>query len=133
MQLDGKVPGASGKTLSNKEILETKAKFVKHEKIVRAMLPEERENPDLMVEDLNNTDDKLPRVQRLARESGVSERDVALFVAEFEAMRTSTARIAAGEDPDEVNATLGDPTAGNRRERRATKKMQRKALKKKTF
>jgi hypothetical protein len=51
------------------------------------MSPEELANPALMSEDLSNAEAKCPRVQRLSLESGVSEKDVALFVAEFEAMR----------------------------------------------
>ena len=125
-ELDGNVPGMP--KLSPKEILETKAKFGKHEKIVQAMTPEELSDPQLMNDDLSDTENKCPRVQRLSRESGVSEKDVALFVAEFEATRRSTARIAAGEDPDEVNRTLGDAT-GNRATRRLTKKAQNKAAK----
>ncbi len=82
-ELDGNVPGMP-KRLSASEIAETKQKFLKHEKIVQAMTPEELANPQLMVEDLRDTVNKCPRLQRLSRESGVSERDVALFVAEFE-------------------------------------------------
>ena len=64
---------------------------------------------------------------QLALESGVLK-DVLLFVAEFEAMQ-STSRIAAGEDPDKVNASLGDGK-GNRSQRRAIAKAQKKAAKK---
>ena len=103
-----------------------------HEKIVQAMSPEELQDPQLMVDDIdsiNTGETKGPRVQRLAIESGVGEKDVLLFVAEFEAMRESTARIAKGEDPDKVNASLGEGK-GNRSQRRATKKAQKKAIKK---
>ena len=41
---------------------------------------------------------------------------------QFEAMRESTKRIAAGEDPDEVNQTMGAPPGSNRAARRAAKK-----------
>jgi len=124
-ELNGNVPGMPSQ-LSPKQIAETKAKFAKHEKIVQAMTPEELVDPALMSLDLKDAANKCPRVQRLARESGVAEKDVALFIAEFEATRQSTARIAAGEDPDAVNASLGEG-AGNRAARRATSKLQKKA------
>ena len=44
----------------------------------------------------------------------------------MQAMRQSTQRIAAGEDPDEVNKSLGE-AKGNRAAKRAAKKAQKKA------
>jgi signal recognition particle GTPase len=129
-ELNGEVPGMP--KLSPSEVAETKRKFEKHERIVQAMSQEELKDPQLMVDDIdsiNNGETKGPRVQRLALESGVTEKDVLLFVAEFEAMRESTSRIAAGEDPDKVNASLGDGK-GNRSQRRAIAKAQKKAAKK---
>lgn len=126
-ELKGKTQGLP-EQLSSKQIKETEAKFARHEKIVGAMLEEERKNPDLMKEDLNDTDNNCPRVQRLSKDSGVSERDVALFIAEFEAMRQSTQRIAAGEDPEAVNLSL-EQGSGNRAERRKLKRIQEKASK----
>ena len=58
-----------------------------------------------------------------AGDDAVKAEPVALFCAEFEAMRQSTQRIAAGEDPDEVNADIG---SSNRAQRRAAKKAQKK-------
>lgn len=83
LALDGKLPSETGQ-LTAQQVREAKQKFKKHEKIVQAMTPEERRDPSLMREDLNDVENKCPRVQRLAREAGVSEKDVALFVAEFE-------------------------------------------------
>lgn len=124
-ELGGNVPGMPSQ-LSAAEVQQTKEKFVKHEKIVQAMTPDELSDPTLMSLDLADAENKCPRVQRLSLESGCSEKDVALFVAEFEAMRQSTMRIAAGEDPDAVNASMGEGS-GNRAARRATKKAQRQA------
>lgn len=45
------------------------------QKIVKSMTEEERTNPQLMSDDLNDVENKCPRVQRLALESGVPERD----------------------------------------------------------
>ena len=93
----------------------------------KAKISEAREN--CTGDDINTGASKGPRVQRLAVESGVPEKDVLLFVAEFEAMRESTARIASGEDPDKVNLSLGEGK-GNRSQRRAIAKAQKKAAKK---
>lgn len=117
-QYRGKVPGMPG-TLTQQQIDETLEKFAKHEKIVLAMTDEERNDPQLVLDDLENVEQKCPRIQRLARVSAVPERDVALFCAEFEAMRVSTKRIASGEDPDKVNNDIGN---SNRAARRAAKK-----------
>lgn len=118
--MGGKVPGGE---LTALQIEETLEKFEKHEKIVKAMTKEERANPQLVLDDLENIQEKCPRIQRLSRDSSVPERDVALFCAEFEAMRISTRRIAEGEDPDKVNEEIG---SANRAQRRAAKKAQKK-------
>ena len=110
-------------TLTQKQIDDTLQKFDQHERIVNAMSDEERATPQILLDDMKDTDNKLPRIQRVAKASGVSERDVCLFMAEFEAMRQSTQRIAAGEDPDAVNADIG---SSNRAQRRAAKKASKK-------
>lgn len=121
-QFKGRVPGMPG-TLTDKEIEDALAKFAKHETIVGAMSDDEKADPQLVLDDLDDTDNKCPRVQRIAGAANVPEGEVALFVAEFEAMRQSTQRIAAGEDPDAVNADIG---SSNREQRRALKKAQKK-------
>ena len=69
----------------------------------QVMLPEEIENPELILEDIKKGGAAPgPRIQRLAKASDLPETEVALFAMQFEAMRESTRRIAAGEDPDEV-------------------------------
>ena len=121
-QMKGNMPGMPGQ-LSQKQIDDTLEKFDLHEKIVEAMSPDEKGDPQLVLDDLKNTENQLPRIQRIAKASGCAEKDVALFCAEFEAMRQSTQRITAGEDPDEVNADIG---SSNRAQRRAAKKAQKK-------
>jgi hypothetical protein len=121
-QMKGNMPGMPGQ-LTQKQIDDTLEKFDLHEKIVEAMSPDEKGDPQLVLDDLKNTENQLPRIQRIAKASGCAEKDVALFCAEFEAMRQSTQRIAAGEDPDEVNADIG---SSNRAQRRAAKKAQKK-------
>lgn len=118
----GRMKGMPGK-LTASQIEDTLAKFAIHEKIVKAMLDEERADPQLLMDDLKGiAESKAPRVQRLSKAAKVEEKDVAMFAAEFEAMRQSTQRIAAGEDPDAINAEIG---ASNRNARRAMKKAQK--------
>ena len=121
-QFKGKVPGMPG-TLTDDQVAETLKKFEIHEKIVNAMTDKERADPQIMLDDVENTDENCPLIQRVAKDSGCAEKDVALFLADFEAMRQSTQRIAAGEDPDAVNADIG---SSNRAERRMLKKQRKK-------
>lgn len=128
---DDSVQGVLPGQLSAAELAETRLKFERHEKIVEVMLPEERANPDLLVDAVKEGGrEPGPRLQRLAQASGQPETEVALFVMQFEAMRESTKRIAAGEDPDEVNETMMNPNA-NRAARRNAKKAAKKSAKKK--
>jgi len=125
--LDGREGGLSGAVLPGKlsdaELAETRQKILKHEKIVEVMLDEERTNPQLLVDDLVEGSAKPgPRTQRLAVASDLPETEVALFVMQFEAMRESTKRIAAGEDPDQVNESMMAGPGANRAARRAAKK-----------
>jgi len=116
--------------LTDAELAETRKKIVKHEAIVEVMLDEERADPSLLVDDLKAGGSRPgPRVQRLAMASGQPETEVALFVMQFEAMRESTKRIAAGEDPEDVNQSMAAGPGANRAVRRASKK--KKAGKKK--
>ena len=48
---------------------------------------------------------------------------------QFEATRESTRRIADGEDPDEVTASMGAAPGSNRKARRAAKKTKKKSKK----
>ena len=115
------VPGMP--TLSATQLLEAKEKFEKHEKIVEVMMDDERQTPELLMEDLKaGGSTPGPRIQRLAVASGQPETEVALFLMQFEAMRESTRRIAEGEDPDAVNESMAAPPGANRSARRAAKK-----------
>lgn len=122
-KLDGKMPGLPG-DLSDKQIAETREKFAQHEKIVEVMMDDELKDPALLMDDLKAGGARPgPRIQRLAEGSGIAETDVALFLMQFEAMRESTRRIAAGEDPDEVTESMAAaPPGANRQARRAAKK-----------
>jgi len=125
--LDGRSGGVSTAVLpgqlTDAELAETRQKIVKHEKIVEVMLPEERMEPQLLVDDLVEGSAKPgPRTQRLAKAADLPETEVALFVMQFEAMRESTKRIAAGEDPDKVNESMMAGPGSNRAARRAAKK-----------
>merc|ERR1712039_633483 len=122
------MPGLPGQ-LSQSQIDETREKFQKHEKIVGVMLEEELADPSLLLEDLKaGGSTPGPRMQRLAGASGLPETEVGLFLMQFEAMRESTRRIAAGEDPDEVTESMSAaPPGANRSARRAAKKKQAKS------
>lgn len=117
--------------LSEAQMLETKQKFERHSKIVEVMLDEERADPQLLMEDLKaGGSTPGPRIQRLATASGQPESEVGLFLMQFEAMRESTTRIAAGEDPDSVNESMAAAPV-NRKARRLAQKKKDKAQKKK--
>lgn len=128
---DDSVKGVLPGQLTAAELAETREKFARHEKIVEVMLPEERADPNLLIEAVKEGGrEPGPRLQRLAQASGQPETEVALFVMQFEAMRESTRRIAAGEDPDEVNESMMNPNA-NRQARRNAAKAAKKSAKKK--
>ena len=111
-------------TLTDAQLAETRQKFESHTKIVEVMLDDEMDKPELLIDDLKSGGSTPgPRIQRLAIASNLPETEVGLFLMQFEAMRESTRRIAAGEDPDEVNADIG---SSNRAQRRAAKKAQKK-------
>merc|ERR1712087_169348 len=125
-QMGGNMPGLPGQ-LSQSQIDETREKFQKHEKIVDVMLEEELADPSLLLEDLKaGGSTPGPRMQRLAGASGLPETEVGLFLMQFEAMRESTRRIAAGEDPDKVTESMSAPPAVNRKQRRAAKAAKKK-------
>jgi len=131
MQMDkregGMMAAALPGQLTDAEIAETRQKIIKHEKIVEVMLEEERSDPELLIEDVKAGGSVPgPRLQRLAKASGQPESEVALFVMQFEAMRESTKRIAAGEDPDKVNESMMAGPDSNRAARRAAKKASKK-------
>lgn len=62
--LNGKIPGGQ---LSAQQIDDTFQKIEKHEKIVLAMTDEERANPQLILDDLENIAEKCPRYFDFAR------------------------------------------------------------------
>lgn len=110
--------------LTAAQVREAETKFKKHETIVNAMDEDEREDISLLLEDMEQAGRSAgPRTSRIAKKAGMPDKEVVMFVAEFEAMRQSTARIAAGEDPDEVNDSMGAPLGANpnRAARRAAK------------
>jgi len=126
---DQQLPGMP--TLTPAQMAETREKFEKHAKICEVMLDDERSEPSMLIEDLKaGGATPGPRIQRLAVASGLPETEVGLFLMQFEAMRESTRRIAAGEDPDEVNTSMSAPPGANRAARRNAKKNAAKAKKK---
>merc|ERR1719231_1143866 len=95
------------------------------------MLDDEKSNPELLMEDLKQgASQPGPRIQRLASASALPATEVGLFLMQFEAMRESTRRIAAGEDPDDVNTSMAAPPGSNRSARRNAAKQAARAKKK---
>ena len=128
--MDGSMP--LPQSLSDAQVLETREKFARHERIVEAMLADERAEPAMLIEDLKaGGENPGPRIQRLSTASGEAVAEVALFLMQFEAMRESTARIAAGEDPDEVNESMMAGPGSNRAARRQARKTKAKSKSKK--
>jgi len=126
---DQALPGMP--TLTPAQMAETREKFQKHTQIVEVMLDDEKDDPELLMEDLKSGGATPgPRIQRLAKASGIAETEVGLFLMQFEAMRESTRRIAAGEDPDKVNESMSAPPGANRAMRRSGKKAAKKKDKK---
>jgi signal recognition particle GTPase len=122
------VPGMPELSKADKE--EAEVNFENGRKIVDVMLEEELDEPSLVVEDFAEGGDSVgPRIQRITQGSGVSLKDVGLFVMKFEAMRESTQRIAAGEDPDAIDVSKAQK--GNRAAKREAKKKLKKENKKK--
>ena len=117
-------------TLTPAQLAETRQKFETHSKIVEVMLDDEMDAPELLIDDLKaGGSTPGPRIQRLAIASNLPETEVGLFLMQFEAMRESTRRIAAGEDPDEVNTSMAAPPGSNRAARRKAKAKKKKAKK----
>lgn len=126
---DTQLPGMP--TLTPAQMAETKEKFEKHAKIVEVMLDDEKADPEMLMEDLKTgAATPGPRIQRLAQASALPATEVGLFLMQFEAMRESTRRIAAGEDPDAVNSSMAAPPGANRQARRNAKKNAARAAKK---
>ena len=71
-QFKGKVPGMPG-TLTDDQVADTLKKFEIHEKIVNAMTDAERADPQIMLDDVENTDENCPLIQRRAAAGGVRD------------------------------------------------------------
>lgn len=138
-KLGNDMPGVMG-TMSEKQLEEVREKFAKHEQIVEVMLEDELNDPEILMEDLKaGASVAGPRIQRLAKATSLPETEVALFLMQFEGMRETTRRIAAGEDPAEVEKSMQEKEGttitlkadANRFGRRADKKNAAKSMKKK--
>mmetsp|Transcript_22636 Transcript_22636/g.73205 ORF Transcript_22636/g.73205 Transcript_22636/m.73205 type:complete len:242 (+) Transcript_22636:28-753(+) len=125
---DGALPGVLPGQLSAEQLKETRDKFGRHTSMVEVMLPDEKADPSLLIDDLKKGGSTPgPRIQRIAAASNQPETEVALFLMQFEAMRESTRRIAAGEDPDAVNKSMMEaPPGSNRKARRSAKAKNKK-------
>lgn len=124
------LPGIGGQ-LDNSKIREVEARLKRSKAMIQSMTKKERENPDLFITDKS----ARSRVLRIARGSGNSFENGINFISEFQKMRTMMSRMQKqmGGMPDGVGpngmdpamAGAGMPEIGNRKMRRAAKKVKK--------
>lgn len=124
------LPGIGGQ-LDNNKIREVEARLKRSKAMIQSMTKKERENPDLFITDKS----ARSRVLRIARGSGNSFENGIAFISEFQKMRTMMSRMQKqmggmpeGVGPngmDPAMAGAGMPEIGNRKMRRAAKKMKK--------
>jgi hypothetical protein len=89
---DGGLPGVLPGQLSAEQLKETRDKFGRHTSMVEVMLPDEKADPSLLIEDLKKGGSRPgPRIQRIAAASNQPETEVALFLMQFEVRGSSPA------------------------------------------
>lgn len=120
----------------------SKARTVHYPAYVKAMLPEEREEPQLLVEEFHGLQRAGygggNRMARIAQDTGKTVQDVFTFVAEYEMMRNSIAKLLGGASTESIvqDIKAGGAESGyfpkdmNREARRAAKKRVRTRAKK---
>jgi len=119
------LPGIGGQ-LGNSQIREVESRLKRSKAMIHSMTRYERENPDLFITDKT----ARSRILRIARGSGNSFENGVAFVSEFQKMRTMMSRMqkqmggAGGPDMDPEMAGA-PPAMGNRKMRRANKKMKK--------
>jgi len=118
------------------EIDKAKERTAVYPEYLKVMLPEEKEEPQLLVEEFHGLQRKgymsAPRMGRIADETGREINEVFQFVAEYEMMRTAIARLFGGATAEAIVQDIKEdrPDSGyfpkdmNRAERRAAKKRQ---------
>eukprot|EP00747_Dinoflagellata_sp_TGD_P165318 gnl/TRDRNA2_/TRDRNA2_186436_c0_seq1.p1 gnl/TRDRNA2_/TRDRNA2_186436_c0~~gnl/TRDRNA2_/TRDRNA2_186436_c0_seq1.p1 ORF type:complete len:308 (+),score=69.57 gnl/TRDRNA2_/TRDRNA2_186436_c0_seq1:40-963(+) len=129
------LPGLKEKLPSKEQMEQSKERLTKFKKIIDAMDDDERADPDLLF-DSTAVPERIPRI---AQKSGEDEEMVMAFLQYFKQTRSSTARIAKGEDPEKVRreiaeeqqraqnqAQFGAPPPANRAQRRMQKKREKK-------
>ncbi|KAJ8607420.1 hypothetical protein CTAYLR_009979 [Chrysophaeum taylorii] len=116
------MPGFSGIDASKIDAAELKAKRAKA--LIQSMTPKERRLPDLLIRDKTS----ISRMTRIGKGAGFDLRAAQTFIAEFQAMRTMMARMAAGPGASSPTKPPSSPV-GNRAARRAggKKKAKRRA------
>jgi hypothetical protein len=82
---DMPMPGVLPGQLSAEQLKETREKFGRHSSMVEVMLPAEKADPSILIEDLKQGGSTPgPRIQRIAAASNQPETEVALFLMQFE-------------------------------------------------
>ncbi len=120
------LPGIGGQ-LDNSKIREVEARLKRSKAMIQSMTKKERENPELFIGDKT----ARSRILRVARGSGNSFENGVAFISEFQKMRTMMSRMqkqmggAGGPEMDPAMAGAQPPQVGNRKARRAAKKMKK--------
>ena len=124
------LPGIGGQ-LDNSKIREVEARLKRSKAMIQSMTKKERENPELFIGDKT----ARSRILRITRGSGNSFENGVAFISEFQKMRTMMSRMQKqmggaggpeGMDPALAGGMGGEvPQMGNRKMRRASKKMKK--------
>lgn len=120
------LPGIGGQ-LDSSKIREVEARLKRSKAMIQSMTKKERENPDWFIGDKS----ARSRIMRMSRGSGNSFEDGVNFISEFQKMRTMMSRMqkqmggAGGAEMDPAMAGQQPPQMGNRKSRRAAKKMKK--------
>lgn len=134
----GKMGGGS---FSKEQIDEGQRKMTRYGKYVEAMDAEERESPQLLIDEtaVARKGGEAPRLERIASAAAATTEDVGRFVMEFNMMRGAAVKMANGESPEQIRESMaaeqaqgGGGAAGpmNRKQRRlAAKKGKKKKAK----
>lgn len=116
------LPGVAG-SMDKSKMREVERRLKKNEAMINSMTKKERANPELLLKDRTSKS----RITRITKGSGTSYEEGAVFMSEFQKMRTMMSRMqkqmgqagdnGPGDDPNQMPAPMG-----NRSTRRKQKK-----------
>jgi len=122
--------GGGGSGPNAEQLAEGEKKLKRYKKYVEAMTLEERNDPALIieeVEDMRAGSGRRPdRVMRIAEATDASADDIGRFVFEFKTLRGAAVKFARGESPETIRKEMVEEQAKvvpkNRAQRRAAKR-----------